>query len=125
MGHLSVKDSHTIRLSKIFFKIILLLFISDICKKNIAYFHSMYGIMLISPNNHNYIQFCEAYRLSPCIIRTPLLQLKSVEKKWVFMFLCIIRTPTSCMAKHKCYFTQTDILKAIYNLGERNTDTSL
>ena len=34
-----------------------LLFISV---KNIVYFHSMYGIMLISPDNPNYIQFCEA-----------------------------------------------------------------
>ena len=46
-SHLSlVKDSHTIRLLK--------------NVKNIVYFHSMYGIMLISPDNHNYIQFCEA-----------------------------------------------------------------
>ena len=28
--------------------------------KNIGYSHSMYGIMQISPDNHNYIQFCEA-----------------------------------------------------------------
>ena len=52
------KDSHAIRLLKIN-KILKknFLFISV---KNIVYFHSMYGIMLISPDNPNYIQFCEA-----------------------------------------------------------------
>ena len=42
-----IKDSHAIRLLK-----------NE--EKKIVYFHSMYGIMLISPDNHNYIQFCEA-----------------------------------------------------------------
>ena len=44
------KDSHVIRLLKIVYS----------CVKNSVYFHSIYGIMLISPDNHNYIQFCEA-----------------------------------------------------------------
>ena len=53
----AIKGSHVIRLLKKNIYIYKLLFISV---KNIVYFHSMYGIILISPDNHNYIQFCEA-----------------------------------------------------------------
>ena len=51
-----IKDSHAIRLLKIKYNFFHIIHIY----KNIVYFHSMYGIMLISPDNHNYIQFCEA-----------------------------------------------------------------
>ena len=47
----------------------------------------------------NFVQSFPVYNLHLCIIRTPLLQLKSV----IFMFLCIIRTP---------YFTATGAVHA-------------
>ena len=43
------------------------------------------------------------YCLSLCIIRTPLLQLKYVGEKIIFIFQCIIRTP---------YFTATGAVHA-------------
>ena len=57
-GGVKFKDSHAIRLLKNEEKNEKNILV--ICVKNIVYFHSMYGIMLIPPDNHNYTQFCEA-----------------------------------------------------------------